>query len=433
MGIFNKKKVEEVRMTDTSKLVAFINNENYVNLNEENVLQISSIRNAIEVISGTVASLPINLYKEKNGNIKKIEKDDRLFLLNNEPSNFVQANAFKKDIIKDMLLCGKGYALLDKKGIKLDGLYNIKNSQMTVTDLVNNKGMITDKRYNFVLNNISCERNFFNILEVNYGKGILKENTEILATLMYISAYDNYIFKNAIMPSGVLETEGKLTEDVARGLKSQLENMYSGIKNFRKPMVLEQGLKWKSLNQNPNDLMLDKAKDNGTKEVERLFNLPYGFLNNSNNANVESQNLLFLQRTITPIIIALEEALNQSLLLESEKKQGFYFRFDVSELLKMTNDKLINFATLGLEKGIFTINEARKMMDLDPIENCDKLSLSLGNVLMDMDGNTEVFNMDGGNTPSEEPQDDLSVPSDEEVQIDPNKEEEDIEPIEKGI
>lgn len=426
MGIF-RKKVEEVRSADTGSLLQFVNNENYVILNEENVLELPGIKNAIDLISGTIGSLPISLYKEKNGRIDKIENDERLFLLNNEPGAFIQANRFKKDLVKDMLLYGNGYALIDKKGIKAKGIYNIKASQMTITDLINDNGIITDKRYNFVLNNRSLEKNFFNILEVNYGKGILKENREVLSTLIYISAYDNYVFKNAILPSGVLETDGRLTQDGAANLKAQLENMYAGVKNWQKPMILEQGLKWKTISQKPQDLMLDKAKDNAIKEIEKLFNLPFGFLNNVNNANVESQNLLFLQRTVTPIIVALEEAFNQSLLLESEKKQNYYFRFDISELMKMTLDKMMNFAATGLEKGVFTINEARKIMDLDPIDNADKLLLSLGGVLMDKDGNLEIPNT-GQGIDTEDAQ---NVSNEEEEQIDQEEDKPNIEPSEE--
>lgn len=378
-NIFNKQEIRQTE-TDTSSILELVNPTNSVNLNEKTVLEVAGVKNALDVICGTIASLPVYLYQEKNGEIKKIENDNRDFLLNSEPSTFVQANKFKKDLIKDMLLNGKAYAMLDKKGLNIQGLYNVKNSQMTVTDIINNNGIITDKRYNFVLNTRSIEKNSYNVMEINYGEGILKENKEVLSTLLYISAYDNYIFKNAVLPSGVLETDGRLTEQGAKNIKGQIEKMYSGIRNYQKPLILEQGLKWKTTNQRPQDLMLDKAKDHATKDIEKLFNLPYGFLNNISNASIEGQNLLFLQRTITPVIVALEEGINRALLLESEKKNGYYFRFDVSEIMKMTNDKLIQYASQGITSGIMKINEARKILDLEPVDDGDKLGGSAGEV-----------------------------------------------------
>ena len=402
-----KQPQEEVRSAETGALLEFLENGNYVNVTEENALQVGGVKNAIELISGTVASLPINLYKEKNGKIDRIEEDKRLFLLNSEPNEFDGAFNYKKNLVRDMLFNGKAYAYIEKAGIDCKALHYIKANQVTKTDIINKDGFIIDKRYNYTINNVSRETNFFNMLEIEYGKGILKENTKILETLIYINDYDNYVFKNAILPSGVLETEGKLTQEGAKNLKAQMERLYSGAKSFFRPIILEQGLKWKTIQQNPNDLMLDKAKDNGIKDIERMFNLPYGILNNNANASVNEQNLVFLQRTITPILVALEEAFNKNLLLESEKKKGYYFRFDVNELMKMTLDKTIAFAGQGLEKGIFTINEARKVMDLDPFaESGDKLILSLGGVFMDENGEISVPNTGQGMEDKTEPSED---------------------------
>ena len=399
MGIFSKKiepQIEEVRNAETGTLLEYIEGMGSISVNEVNVMQIGGIKNAVELISGTVGVLPVSLYREKNGKIDKVEEDERLFLLNNEPNSFEKASNFKRDLVKDMLLYGKSYSFIDKKGLKVDSLHYIKSNQVTKTDVINKNGIIIDKRYNFTMNNISLEKNFYNIMEICFGNGVLHENNKILETLIYINDYDNYVFKNAVLPSGVLETEGRLTQEGAKNLKEQMEKLYSGARNFFRPMILEQGIKWKTIQQNPNDLMLDSAKDNAIKDIERIFNLPYGILNNSANASVNEQNLLYLQRTITPIIVALEDTFNQSLLLESEKKEGYYFRFDVSELLKMTLDKTIEYTVNGLTNGVYTINEARKIMDLDPIEGADKLILSLGGVFMDNKGKLEVPNTGEG-------------------------------------
>lgn len=398
MGLF-KRPVEETRanFNEISKITEFITNSSTgVSITEENVMQIPSVKNAIDMITGTVGSLPINLYEEVNGKIKKLNEDERLFILNNEPNSFETANKLKKDLAKDLLLYGKGYSYLEKKGVKTKGLHFVKANHVQFTDVVNKQGLIIDKKYNFVLNNTSKQESYINVLEVNYGKGALNEGKTLLETLIHQNQYNDYIFKNAILPNGVLETEGRLTKEGAQGLKAQLERMYSGVNNFFRPMVLEQGLKWKTISQKPNDLMLDKAFAQSNSDVEKLFNLPSGMLMMKNNiaTNVSEENLLFLQRTITPILIAIEEALNKSLLLESEKKKGYFFRFDTSELMKCT---LADMIELGVKANggqpIFTTNEIRFMLDKEEIEGGDEIHLNLGgtgqNLGLEETGNIE--------------------------------------------
>lgn len=387
MGLFNKKPtVEEVRMAnfnDISKITEFVTNGTVgVTLTEENVMQIPSVKNAVDMISNTVSSLPIYLYEEKDGKIKKVNNDERLFILNNEPNAFSTSSKLKKDLTRDILLYGKGYSYIDRKGvIKTNGLHFVNARHMQVTDLVNKKGLIVDKEYNFVLNNVSKKENFINVLEVNYGKGAIHEGRILLETLIHQNKYNDYVFKNAILPNGVLETEGRLTKEGAQGLKAQLERMYSGVNNFFRPLVLEQGLKWKTISQKPNDLMLDKAQAQANSDVEKLFNLPSGMLMMKNNiaTNVSQENLLYLQRTVTPILVAIEEALNKSLLLESEKRKGYFFRFDTSELMKCTLAEMIE---LGVKanggQAIMTTNEVRFMLDKEDIEDGDKIHLNLG-------------------------------------------------------
>lgn len=383
MGLF-KRPVEETRanFNEISKITEFITNSSTgVSITEENVMQIPSVKNAIDMITGTVGSLPINLYEEVNGKIKKLNEDERLFILNNEPNSFETANKLKKDLAKDLLLYGKGYSYLEKKGVKTKGLHFVKANHVQFTDVVNKQGLIIDKKYNFVLNNTSKQESYINVLEVNYGKGALNEGKTLLETLIHQNQYNDYIFKNAILPNGVLETEGRLTKEGAQGLKAQLERMYSGVNNFFRPMVLEQGLKWKTISQKPNDLMLDKAFAQSNSDVEKLFNLPSGMLmmkTSTVGSKPTEDNLLYLQRTITPILIAIEESLNKSLLLESEKKKGYFFRFDTSELFKSTLSEMIELATKGVQGGIFTVNEARFILDKEDVEGGDEIHLNLG-------------------------------------------------------
>lgn len=195
---------------------------------------------------------------------------------------------------------------------------------------------------------------------------------------MKLYDYEKYIFENAMFPMGILETDGRLTKETATSLKAQLERLYGGVRNFFRPMVLEQGLKWKQISQRPSDLMMDKFKESQIEDVERVFNLPTGYLKRSSTGiNVAEENAQYL-RAITPILVSIESGLNRCLLLEDEKKNGYFFRFDTSELMKTTFKELVEIGVTAINGGMMTVNESRYLIDLPPVENGDEIKLNLG-------------------------------------------------------
>src|SRR5699024_1859038 len=116
-------------------------------------------------------------------------------------------------------------------------------------------------------------------------------------------------------------------------------------------------------------------------EIARIFNIPESMLNASANkyASNEQNNIHFLQYCIAPIVTAIESSLNKSLLLEEEKRNGYYFRFDVSELLRTTEKEKIETVVRAMKDGLISFNEARSRIQLPSID-VDYFTWGLGSV-----------------------------------------------------
>ena len=94
MGIFDKLKKRDVSSdTSTSQqttqistegatdvlLQALLNNET---ITREQALTIPSVSGAVNLISNMIASMPIKLYKYKQGKVETVDDDPRVKLLN---------------------------------------------------------------------------------------------------------------------------------------------------------------------------------------------------------------------------------------------------------------------------------------------------------------------------------------------------------------
>ena len=397
MGFFKKKEIED---RNYSTALNSLFHSNFTFLNEDDALKIPAIKNGVELIASSIAALPIYLYKEKDGQVEKIFGDNREFLLNKEPNFLETAYNLKKKMVKDFILYGGSYALLEKDGLNIDAIYNINASTITAELLINNKGIPIGVDYKFALNGKALNADITEMLVcldasmdgATTNRGLLKDGQKLLNLMKNEIDLHNSFLENGAVVKAVLQTEGRIKLDVLERLKKSISALYSGVKNAGKTLVLEDGLKFVPIQNNLEEIEMINSKKHNTAEVEKLLNLPSGFLQDNQKRNAED-NLVYLQRTLMPIITALEESFNKALLLEQEKEDNFFFRFDVSEILRATQKEMVDMLSTGIKSGLYTLNEARAIIDKPKFGDNDFLLFNLGHVVYKPDGTMVIPNM----------------------------------------
>lgn len=115
MGFFDRLKKEdrnvENRDTFSSSSAAFASlfGSNGT-ITEEQVMKIPTAEACLNLISSTIAQMPIYLYKEhSDGSVEKMVDDKRVTLLNHEPNELMNGYNFKKQIVKDYVLHGGAF------------------------------------------------------------------------------------------------------------------------------------------------------------------------------------------------------------------------------------------------------------------------------------------------------------------------------------
>ena len=325
MGIFNRyKNRKNIESAVEGYGSLFTSRGNSITVDENNITEIPSVKNALDLICGSVANLPIYLYKEnEDGSIER-KSDYRERLLNEECNSIECSSNLKRNMTKDMLLHGVSYSLQDKEYGDILGLHRVEPKQVQLNKLIDKKGFVRDLTVNYTLNGVYVEdlevEDFliiaFNSKDGLRGKGILSTNQDILSLMLSEIMYQNNVVSGGSLPLGILETDGRLSDITAKKLRESWESVYGGIRNSGKTVILEEGLKYKSLSLTPNDLGLLESRKTHTEMSEEIFNLPKGMLSSS----TVIQNEEFLKFTLNPILSAIEGAINKTLLLEEEKK-----------------------------------------------------------------------------------------------------------------
>lgn len=387
MGLFNRKSapVKEQRSLRDG-LIESWGGKSLIDWNTKNILSIPVVAESVKLISGSIASMPIYVYKEdKNYRVsRKTHYLERL--LNEDTSYTYNGYQFKSDIARDILLYGKSYFYVERKGNTIEGIHHVNYNTVSEINLLDKKGTIRGKTINYTLNNIVCQASETDFLIIDSGNLGVLNSRDILELMMQHSEMVKTSFDNTVRPTGVLKSASRLSKESIARLRESWSNLYQGSKNAGKTIILEEGLEYQSLTANFEGLQLNETKKSFVEDVERLFNL----------YDVKGNDELYLKRTLAPLINCIESAINSFLLLEREKENGYFVRFATDELLRPSAEVQFKMYGEAVSSGLMSIEESRARLDLPSFfvdENSDKLLLSLGHVLVDRENNITIPNM----------------------------------------
>lgn len=337
-------------------------------------LSIPSVAANVDFISNCIAAMPVKLYKRKDGHVEEITDDTRVSLLNNDTGDTLDAFQMKKALVTDYLLGKGGYCYIQRNKNDVTGLYYVQDDYV----VINYDFQPIYKTYIiYVYENQYQPYEFIKLLRNTqtgaWGTGIVDELTEALESAYQTMKFQLGLVKTGGNKKGFLKSENKLTDEAMTLLKNAWRKLYAN--NTENVVVLNKGLDFKEASNTAVEMQLNETIDNLDKQIDKLFHIYEDF----------NETFKF---AIYPIVKAFETALNRDLLLEKEKSK-YFFEFDVKEIIKADIKSRYEVYRMSKECQMTTINERRRMENMNEIEGGDVIDLGLGAVLFDV--NTQTY------------------------------------------
>lgn len=358
--------------------------------------KIGALNYGVSLISETIASLPVYLYKrDKNGGREKVD-DYRNKLLNLENSDYSTAYNMKRNLVSDYLYHGNGYLdIYRDSDYKIKSLIHIpyNDIQIRKSDSINKREVIYTYDY-WGMNNVPS----FGVLNLARntkdcelkGQGLLKEGSLILGNSYGFESFTETTIKSGFNVKGVVEKDGILTKPAKDSLMAMLKKFFSGSRNAGKVLVLDDGMKFKSIAMSPADLELLQQKEFTIKDIARLLKIQPSLLGISNGgmtySNEKDNQLQFLKYTIEPLLTIIEQTFNKYLLTEAEKSKGFFFEFNTQNMLRTSPADEIKMYVDAIKGSLLGPNEARQRLNWRPLEGLDRPIIQLSNGMIQEDG-----------------------------------------------
>ena len=137
MKLFNfKKRSEEnvISSSDDVLLSSFLTSQV---ITKDQAMNIAAVAKCVNLISETVAMIPIKLYSEEfiDGKRKTNEiEDPRCDLLNYDTLDTLDGIQFKRAIVRDYLLSGNAYAFINKSRNKVKSIHYVDCDKVTINE-----------------------------------------------------------------------------------------------------------------------------------------------------------------------------------------------------------------------------------------------------------------------------------------------------------
>jgi HK97 family phage portal protein len=181
-------------------------------------------------------------------------------------------------------------------------------------------------------------------------------------------------FANQSQPGGVLTAPGEISDETALRLKLYFETRFTGD-NAGKVAVLGDGLSYQPMTTNAVDAQLIEQLKMSAEQVCAVFHVPaymVGAAPVPPNNNVEALRLDYYGRCLQSKIEGIENALDDGLGLgpmTGGKTLGV--ELDLDGLLRMDTTALTGALRDQVGAGITKPNEARRRLNLPPVEGGD--------------------------------------------------------------
>ena len=357
------------------------------NVTESSSLSLSAVWACTNLLSGTISSLPLLVYREVGGK-REAAKDHPLYSVLHSSPNYDQTAVDFWDFMGAAIeLWGNAYAEIERTGSRVTSLSPINPALMVVRRKQN--GEIEYQWSDEGQAKTATDKGVLHIR--GFGGGPLGgmstlhfgRNAFGLARAVDRSA--STTFKNGMRPSGALTFDTFLSPENREIARTNLTEQYVGAVNSGKPLILEGGTKWQQLTISPEDAQMLESRRFSVEEVCRFFGVPPHMVGHTSNSTswgtgLEQQTLGFQKFTLRRRLKRIEQALEKQLLTSADRASGVRIEFSLEGLLRGDSAARSAFYASGLQNGYFTINEVRALENLEAVDGGDVPRMQMQNV-----------------------------------------------------
>lgn len=321
-----------------------------VKVTPDKSLSIAAVWQAVNMISGDIARLPLDVYKRGANDEREADKKHPAWRICRRRWN-PEITAFRgwRTIVAHALLWGNGYAFIDQDGLERPlGLYPLLPDRtstwrdpetkrlhyITETSLPNGKPWLRPLELSQVLHVAGLPTG-----DGTLGAKLVKAARHAWGLALARQKFESKFFRHGVRSGGILELPLGSDEQFQNNVTEGFKRHHEGEDAWFKTIVLRDGVKFQQTSFNAQEAQLDESSERSAREVARYFNMAPSRLGVEGSVGYNSQESdaqSYLDRTLAVWLADIVAECGAKLLSAKEQESdSHYFEHNAGPLLSM--------------------------------------------------------------------------------------------------
>lgn len=334
------------------------------NMTREQLMQNTTVSACVMLIADSIAQMSCNVYKRTDNGRERDDRPNLSYLLRKRPNYYDAPFTFKNTVMTDLLLDGNAFIFVGRNPNGSPKSLTPLPPESVVIKFDDNGDVYYEYYYNGQIYKYSPDY-LLHIPAYRYktirGMSPLAYADHAARLGLNLDEYTNDSFDGGIHSKLLVEVpaeEKKFTKEDAQKLKERIMSAYGGREHANDPFIIANGMKASPLNLATNaDAQLTENRTYSEREVAKIYRVPLYMLgkDDSKFANQEQANTFFLQHTLSPWVVRLQQYLDR--LLTYPFANDHYVEFDTDTMLRADYKSRMEMYTKGLTNGVYTPNQ----------------------------------------------------------------------------
>lgn len=389
MGLFSRKKQPAAKPEDRGAVVpasggdlfeVFFGGGSASSAGEsvtyESALGVPAVFAAVNFIAGTMAGLPLHVYRKTEQGREKVTEPLAAILhdaVNDEMSSF----EWRKWLFEQALTGGRGFTFIERnRAGRVKDLWPMEAAN-TVVKRVNGR-----KVYEYTEGGEKVTYAASDVIDVPFmhradalgHRSPIMTNKELIGLAQAVTKHGGKFFRDGGVPPFAVTGKFQSGAAMARASDDLQAAVRKASKENRLALALPDGLEIKPIGADPEKMQMVELQRFCVEQIACIYSLPPVFLQDLTHgtfSNTEQQDLHFVKHTIKRWVEQFEQELN--LKLFGRNNSGRYVEMNVDGLLRGDFKTRMDGYSQGVQNGILTPNEARRAENRADMEGGERL------------------------------------------------------------
>lgn len=333
---------------------------------DHSALQITAVWACTRLISETIATLPVSLYKRQDDGGREVASGHDLhWILRSSPNERMTTVEFWVAVLVSILLRGNAYIRVHRSGTRVIALDFLLPTRMdldcdTAGNLIYWYTPPKGKRQQIPRQDMMHIPGFS--LDGRIGLSAISYGANLFGSAISADEAAGKTFNNGLLQTVAFKVDRILKPEQRDEFREYVKTI-SGAMNAGKSPVLEQGITPETIGINPTDAQLLESRGWSAEEICRFFLVDptmvgYGDKASNWGSGLEEKMLRFLTFTLRTYLRRIEESISKHLLTPAERRL-YYPEFAIEGLLRADSSARAAFYSTMTQNGIYTRDDCR--------------------------------------------------------------------------